>query len=173
MLWRSEWTEGRNGRENGCSSPVVADGKVFAYVHLKVPKDGGKNYKPITTELLLDAGWLPDLPDDLAKKVEAARVARPQSKKTPPGAPLWWAIAAPKDAEIDAFLEKTPELDKYIKDVIVTLDPKDATKYGAYIKRRFCMYNSEYTWDELVKLRASNIMPFVAADGKSRHNPIP
>jgi len=30
LLWKSEWDEGRNGREAGCGAPVVADGKVFA-----------------------------------------------------------------------------------------------------------------------------------------------
>ena len=157
LLWHSEWTdrpsdEGRRGPDSGCSAPIVADGKVFVYVNIKAPKDGGKRYKPLSKEILMDAGWLPDLSDDLARKFEEARVARPGSKNTPAGAPFWFAITPPADAEIDAFLAKTPELDKYIKDFIATLDPKDAKAYGAYIKRRFSMYYGEFTWAELVRL---------------------
>ena len=53
------------------SSPVVADGKVFIYLNQKSPKGGDSKIKPITTELLIDMGWLPDLPDELAKKTVA------------------------------------------------------------------------------------------------------
>jgi len=153
--WLREWLQ----------QPRGGGREVFVYLDLKVPKNGGTKYKPLTTEVLIDAGWLPDLSNDLARKIETARVARPlqhtprpgeptwtANSAQPPGAPAWWEIVAPKDAEIDAFLEKSPELDKYIKEFLATLDPNDARKYSAYIKRRFCMYNNAFTWDELVKL---------------------
>ncbi|MBI3832154.1 MAG: PQQ-like beta-propeller repeat protein [Planctomycetes bacterium] len=146
LVWKSEPIPGYE--EAGCGSPVVADGKVFLYFNARQPIGGGKKFKPITTEALIDAGWLPDLPDELAKKIETARLARPATR----GAPAWYDVEAPKDADIVAFIEKTPELNKYVKDFIGTLPPQDAQKYGAYIKRRFCMNGTEYTWDELVKM---------------------
>jgi outer membrane protein assembly factor BamB len=163
LLWKSEWTEGRNGRENGCSSPVMADGKVFVYLNLKVPKDGGTKFKPITTELLMAAGWLPDLPEDLAAKIETARAARPQGKNMAAEAPVWWDIEPPSEAELDAFLAKNPDLDKHIKDFVATLPAGEAKKYGAYVKRRFCMFK-EYTWEELVKLSGKRDTEVVSAE---------
>ena len=173
LLWKSEWEGGRGGRACGASSPVVADGKVFVYVNQKLPKDGGKNYKPITTELLIDSGWRPDLPEELARKIEAARLGRPHNEdttkyggwqKVPPGAPIWFGVVAPTEAEIDAFLAKTPDLDKYIKDFVATLEPQDTKTYGAYIKRRFSMFLCEYTWDELVQLSKLRDKEFVSFD---------
>ena len=164
LLWRSEWKERaferRDGRDSGCGSPVIADGEVFVYATVKTPKDGGMLFKPFSKEVLMDAGWLPDLPDDLAKKIETARVARPRAgTKGNRDAPPWFAIIPPKDAEIDAYLAKHDDLAKYVANFVATLAPVDAAKYGAYIKRRFCMYNmdgyshtGEYTWDELVAL---------------------
>ncbi|MBI3830641.1 MAG: PQQ-binding-like beta-propeller repeat protein [Planctomycetes bacterium] len=158
LVWKSGWIPG--GLEGGCGSPVVADGKVFLYVNWKHPREGGAKYRLITQELLLDAGWLPDLPEPLAKKIEAAwsSANRPNSS----GWRWWFAESAkdPKDKELDDFLAKKPELDKYIKDFVATLDPKDAQKYGAYIKRRLCMSTEKgkwgvapgLTWDELAKL---------------------
>ena len=158
QLWKSEYIPGAN--EGGSGSPVVAGGKVFLYVNWKHPVGGGDKYHLITTELLNDWGWNVDLPDDLAKKIEAAWSAkdRPSSIGWP-----WWAIDWAKDAkdkELDAFLAKKPELDKYIKAFVATLDAKDAEKYGAYIKRRLCMCTEVgrwavapgLTWDQLVKL---------------------
>ena len=153
LAWRSEWIP--SGYLGGAASPVIADGKVFQYVCWKQPVGGGNKYKLITTQLLLDAGWLPDLPNDLAKKIEEARVSttRPATQGRNPD---WTADDAPKDAELDAFLEKNGDFAKYIKEFIATLAPKDAQKYGAYITRRFCMttksFDRAYEWDSLVKL---------------------
>jgi outer membrane protein assembly factor BamB len=138
QVWVSEWIPGCE--EGGCGSPVVVGGKVFLYVNAKNPVGGGKTYRPITTELLTDAGWLPDLPDTLAQKIEEAWASpnRPSSK----GWSWWdidWAKEPNKDKELDEFLAKKPELEKYIKDFTATLYAEDSKKYSTYIKRRFCM----------------------------------
>lgn len=148
LLWKSEAIP--SYYLGSCASPVVADGKVFLYVDWRQPKDGGQKYKIITTELLADAGWLPDLPDELARKIEDVRVATNRPVAT--GYPDWTTDTPPTDAALDTFLSKNAALDKYIKDFTATLDPKDAQKYGAYIKRRFCMEKRSHTWDGLVAL---------------------
>src|SRR6185369_3349575 len=87
LVWKSEsmpaW------REAGCGSPVVADGKVFLYLNNKKPVEGGTDFHLITTELLTDWGWLPDLSDALAVKIEEAWASpnRPSSKGWE-----WWDI---------------------------------------------------------------------------------
>lgn len=158
LLWKSSRIP--SGFEGGCGSPIVADGKVFLYVNWKHPRGNETNYHLITAELLSDAGWLPDLPAELAQKIETAWAApsRPSSAGW-----RWWDVewtVNPKDKELDAFLAKSPELDKYIKDFIATLDPNDAKKYGTYIKRRLCISTERskwgvargFSWDELTKL---------------------
>ena len=70
VLWRSDWIPGFYG--GGCGEPVLADGKVYVYSNAKVPLGGGTKYKLITDEALANAGWQPDLQDELAKKIEAA-----------------------------------------------------------------------------------------------------
>ena len=159
-VWTSDWIPGCE--EGGCGSPVVADGKVYLYVNAKNPVSGGKAYRPITTEVLTDAGWLPDLPEELAKKFEDAWASpnRPSSKGW-----TWWDVdwtKDPKDKELDEFLSKKSELDKYIKDFIATLSPDESQKYSTYIKRRFCMdyiqgrlpygATQALTWAQLQKL---------------------
>lgn len=154
LVWTSEFIP--SYACGGVGNPVVADGKVFLYSNRKEPLDGGQKYKFVTTQSLIDMGWNPDLPDALAKKIEEARVA-PARPPTDRSAPPWNAVDKPTEAQLDAFLAKNPELDKYLKDFIATLEPSDVKKFGAYIKRRFCMctkdnYESAYSWDKLVKL---------------------
>ena len=156
QLWKSEWIPGAG--DGGAGSPVVADGKVYLYVNWMHPVGGGRKYHLITTEFLQDAGWLPDLPAELAKKIEDAWAApaHPPCSK----APAWWGVVGPKDEEFDAFLAKAPDVDKYIKDFMATLPAADAQKYGKYIKRRLCISGPKtgwnptggYTWDELEKM---------------------
>jgi hypothetical protein len=161
VLWKSDWIPGCD--EGGCGSPVVADGKLYLYVNWKHPVGGGDTYHIITTELLKDWGWSGDMPDDLAKKIEAAW----SSKDRPSSFGWnWWEIdwaKEPRDKELDEFLGKHPELDKYIKDFIATLTPEEAKKYGDHIKRRLCMCTERdrrwgiapgLPWEQLVKLSA-------------------
>ena len=156
LVWKSDWIGGWT--QGGCGGPVVADGKVFVYATAKNPVGGGNLYKLVTPEVLAAAGWMADLPADLAKKIEEARILkdRPNCKGW-----SWWIIKDPteKAKELDGFLAKNPELDKYIKDFIATLKPEDAKKYGDFIKKRLCItsenrdstYNG-ITWDGLEKL---------------------
>ena len=100
MVWKSEWIP--SVWCGGMGSPVVADGKVFLFGNIRKPKDGGKKFKFITTEMLVEAGWNPDLPDDLVKKIEAARVStnRPAINGYYPD---WSADEMPKVADLDAL----------------------------------------------------------------------
>ncbi|MCY3018726.1 MAG: PQQ-like beta-propeller repeat protein [Planctomycetota bacterium] len=156
LVWKSDWVPGCE--EGGFSQPVVADGKVFVYANAKNPVGGGDGFKFITRDLLLEAGWLPELPDELAQRIEAA-----WASKNRPGSAGWqWynREMTGKEGALEAFLAKTPALDKYIKDFIATLSPEDARKYGDYVKRRLCIDTprnkwgvpNSQTWDTLVKL---------------------
>jgi outer membrane protein assembly factor BamB len=155
LVWNSEWIP--SCEEGGCSHPVVAGGRVFVYSNAKRPVDGGDGYRFITDELLLAAGWLPELPDGLARKIEDAwaNTNRPSS--------AGWEWYNPercrKAGELDAFLAKTPELEKYIKAFLATLSSEDVAKYGDYIKRRFCIeakgrwgVPNGQRWDTLARL---------------------
>jgi outer membrane protein assembly factor BamB len=156
LLWKSDlipgWTQG------GCAGPVVADGDVFVYATAKNPVGGGILYKIVTPEILAAAGWMPDLPADLAKKIEEAwsRKGRPGSEQW-----RWWIIRdrQQRQKELDAFLAKKAELDKYIKDFIATLTPEEANKYGEFIRVRLCIdprpsrdEHKGVPWDNLVSL---------------------
>ena len=156
QVWKSDWIPACE--EGGFSSPVVAAGRVFVYATAKNQLPGKKPYQVVTPEILADAGWLADLPEDLAKQIEAARVStnRPSS--------LGWEWFNPAKARkagaLEEFLAKKPELDKYIKDFIATLPPADAAKYGDYIRKRLCIdvprnkwgLPNGLSWDQLVKL---------------------
>jgi outer membrane protein assembly factor BamB len=139
LAWKSELIPG--WYQGGCSGPVVADGKVFVYSTWKHPLGGGDLYKPITPDVLANAGWLADLPADLSKKIEEARTSPKRPKTTARGAyfPWWGTDVKEKDKQRDEYLAKKPELDKYIKDFIATLAPEEAGKYGDYARKRLCM----------------------------------
>ena len=156
LAWKSDWVGGYN--QGGCGGPVVADGKVFVYATAKNPVGGGTLYKLVTPEVLGAAGWMADLPADLAKKIEDARVlkGRPDCQEW-----SWWEVKEPKEKEkqLDAFLAKKPALDKYIKDFLATLTPAEAAKYGSSIRMRLCVSppvanygRNGIAWDNLVNL---------------------
>ncbi|MBI3831631.1 MAG: PQQ-like beta-propeller repeat protein [Planctomycetes bacterium] len=155
VLWKSDPVPGYYG--GGCGNLVVADGKVYLYAAWKQPVGGGSDYKLLTAEALANAGWLPDLPEELAKKIEEAWASpnRPSSVGWP-----WLKFndAKTREKELDEFLAKKPELNKFIKDFIATLPPADASKYGDYIKKRLCIdkptsvEEGGFTWAQLVKL---------------------
>ena len=81
LLWKTDWIPASLSG-GGMGHPVVADGKVFLYVTWRHPLGGGKDFHLFTDENLSIFGWLPDIPEDLAKKIEAARVSpkRPDSR---------------------------------------------------------------------------------------------
>ncbi|MBI3832224.1 MAG: PQQ-binding-like beta-propeller repeat protein [Planctomycetes bacterium] len=126
LLWKSD--EIPSVRDGGCGSVVVADGRVFVYVNGRPPTTG-KTYCPITLEVLTDWGWVADMPAELAKKIEAARVAD-KRKGLKPG----------------------PALDAYVNEFIATLEPSDAKKYDLCIRNRFKKDIGFFTWDELSKV---------------------
>ena len=145
LLWKSDWMPA-----GGMASPVVADGKVFVRSNSRYPKSGGDGRKPmvfVDAEMMADWGFPPrDMPEALVNKVEETRV----SKKNLRAKSLyqlcgyewwpWWRTTKEQDELVAKGFKTTPELDTYIKDFLATLDPKDAEKYGAYIKRRICTY---------------------------------
>lgn len=156
LVWKNDsipgWTQG------GCGGAAVADGRVFVYTTAKTPVGGGTLYRIVTPEILAAAGWRPDLPPDLAKRIEEAwsREGRPGSERW-----RWWIVKDPKlkQKELDAFLAKKHKLDKYIRDFLSTLKPEEARKYGDYIKSRLCIdprpsrdEHKGIAWDDLVNL---------------------
>lgn len=155
LVWKSDFIPAF--REGGCGSPVVAGGKVFLFAN-KQPVDGGKVFKVVTAELLADCGWAPDLPAELAKKVEDAWASKDRPSSA--GWEWWNPEQARKEGALDGFLAKKPELDKYIKDFIAALAPEDARKHGAWIRQRLCIaapmrkfgIPDGLSWDELGKL---------------------
>jgi outer membrane protein assembly factor BamB len=156
LAWKSDWIPG--WIQGGCGGPVVADGKVFVYATAKIPVGGGNLYRLMTPEALAAWGWTPDLPSDLARRIEEARTlkGRPECRQW-----NWWEIKDPKvrEKELVEYLAKKPELDKYIKDFMDTLKPEDARKYGGIIRTRLCVTppiadfgRNGVTWDGLAKL---------------------
>lgn len=123
LLWRSELIP--SVRDGGCASVVVAGGKVLVYANARPPVSG-KTYRPITLEVLTDWGWVANLPDDLAKKIEEARVSSKRRSLKPGEA-----------------------LDAYVREFLATLDPDDAKTYGACIKNRLKWEAGFLSWKEL------------------------
>lgn len=155
QLWKSDWIPGCE--EGGAGCPVVAGGKVLVYANAKIPLDGGNGYRFVTPDLLAAAGWLADLPDDLARKIEAAWA----STNRPASGWEWYNPAkTKKEGALDAFLAAKPELDKFIKDFVATLTPEEARTYGDYVRRRLCIDTPKnkwgapngLSWDALVKI---------------------
>ncbi len=155
LVWKStEWMP--TAWEGGFSQPIVADGKVFIYVNAKWPIDKStEGYALITDEMLMLCGWQENVPEELAKKVEEAWASEDRPKNSE-----WeWANGekAGKTSDIDAYLAKTPELDKYIKDFLAKLSPDEAKTYGDFIRRRLCIPQKSrndtevYSWDRLAK----------------------
>lgn len=76
LIWQSTSLPSQSGsgtRSGGCSSVAVAGGKAFVYVSWK--HDTPIPQRKFTTAALTGLGWAADVPDDLAAKIEAARLA--------------------------------------------------------------------------------------------------
>lgn len=142
LLWKSDWVPGCE--EGGCGHPVVADGRVFVYANTKNPLDGGNGFKFITKELLLEAGWLPELPEELARKIEDAWTST--NRPTSSGWKWYNQTVTKKAGALEDFLAGTPALSRYIQEFLATLPPEDAKKYGDYVKRRLCMDTAKNKW---------------------------
>jgi RNA polymerase sigma factor (sigma-70 family) len=121
------------GQAGGAGSPVVVGGKVFLYVDWRKTQPGPY---VITTKLLKELGWEEGVPDDLAKKIEEARMS--EKRNGPNNSPKPLAGA---------------ELDAYIKDFMATLDPQLAGKFGPHIKKRLEQgKNNVCSWREFGEL---------------------
>ena len=111
LLWKSDpipgGPSGRFAPDGGAGSPVVADGRVFLF------SDHASKYV-VTSKMLADWGWMDGVPDDLAKKIEEARLSR------------------------NSKLAGTA-LDKYIDDFLGTLEPDQAKKFGEHIRKRITL----------------------------------
>jgi outer membrane protein assembly factor BamB len=135
LLWKSDpipSTFGEGGRladGGGSSSPIVYDGKVFVFVHWK--RQIGKLI--ITTQMLKDLGWEEDVSDDLAQKIEEARLDKKRMDLT------------------------GSALEAYINEFMATIDPQMVEKFRAHIKQRLTQGPIALSWKQdlahLVKAR--------------------
>lgn len=146
LIWKSGKIPGGGG--NGLSHPVVADGKVFVYVNWKhsLGTNDDSLMRPFTAEVLRDWGWLPELPAELAKKIEEARVS-PDKPKWKGNPFLGGMPEKVQEEQIAQGLKKSPECEKYLKDFLAKLDPGAAQQYGSFIRRR--LFNAGFTSEQL------------------------
>ena len=139
LLWESDPIG--SGVNGGCGSVVVAEGKAFAFVHSRRPKEKGAKVV-LTAKDLTDLGWRDDLPDDLAKKIEDARRAERVTYLNSRG-------------KSKVRFLKGEELDAHIQKFIAGLEPAIAEKHGAYIAMRLKLGpETGVDWASLAKLAA-------------------
>jgi outer membrane protein assembly factor BamB len=110
----------------GCGSVVVAGNKVLCYVN------GCTLARPrvVSDKLLDELGWLEDVPEELTKDLESARLSE-QRKKL-------------KDNEVDA----------YIGDFLAAGQSQLAEKYSAHIRNRLRQGPKAIAWESLAGLRS-------------------
>lgn len=111
LVWKSDPIRGFHV-DGGMGSVVVAEGKVIIYAHSRI---ADKPVKLITAELLKNWGWVEDMPEDLATKIEKARNASFRNLRSE------FRIKA----GIDTFL--------------ASIDPAQAAKYDEAIRNRLSM----------------------------------
>jgi outer membrane protein assembly factor BamB len=157
QLWKTGWIPAAWNGAGGCGGPAVADGKVFVYVSWRRPADGSDKYRPFTAQIMREWGYIADMPEDLAKKIEESRLKTPKFNAGYHILDYWMPEKLQDDGAV-RLLKNNPELDKYTTDFLATLDPKDAKRYGSYVKRRFCNRDTgnggPLTWEQLVKANA-------------------
>jgi outer membrane protein assembly factor BamB len=119
VLWKSDAIPCTSNPEwatdGGAGSPAVAEGRVFVYADCP-----GKYV--VTSKMLADWGWLDGVPDELAMKIEAARVSPKREKLA--GA----------------------SLDRYVADFVATLDAAEAQKFAEHIQKRISMGADTAGW---------------------------
>ena len=147
IVWESAVLPGCPGEfGGGFGGVVVSGGKAFVYYMGQVPKNEKlKGIKFITAEVLKGWDWRPDIPEDLAKKVDEAMRGM--------------------DKVGTVRRDSDPKWIAYIDKFIATLDPKVVEEYGSWVKQRFKVHYYSYgsdlvrpqnwlTWGELKKLAA-------------------
>ena len=92
-VWESEAIPG--GHNGGFAQPTVAEGKIFVFYNCRFEK-------PIETRILrrgelTELGWMPGVPDDLAKAMEDARASEARAALKDNNAIGAWADAWIKD----------------------------------------------------------------------------
>jgi hypothetical protein len=73
LVWKSDRLP--QAPINGAGSPVVADGFVYIFACVFLPQS---RITPLDAEVLASLGWAPDMPADLAKKVDQAHYRNPK-----------------------------------------------------------------------------------------------
>jgi len=144
LLWKSAPIP--SGSEGGCGSVTVAGGRAFVFVHWR---HKGKKNIVITTKMLNDLGWVQGVPDDLAKKVEQARV----------GEKVTYLNSRRQRKE---KFREGEDLDAYIKTFLATLPAETAAKHGPFIKQR--LYDTTFSWDQLVTMATVRDQEFTSWD---------
>ena len=134
-----------SGQAGGLGSVVVADGKAFVCVNWKVPNDR----RIFPADALNRFGWNADLPDELAQKLEAARLSEKRAKL------------------------QGEELNKYIKEFIAAnLETPGAPppgqqtlvqRFSGCVQSRLKQGPDALTWEALAKLGGLRDMEFTTA----------
>lgn len=102
----------------GISSPIACDGKVYLYAHTLVPLDGIFPFR----QLLDIAGHPGDMPPDLLKAIDAARLGEERK-----------AIDAIRSSDVP---NKEEALKALVNKFLATLAPDQAKKYETVIRGR-------------------------------------
>ncbi len=124
--WESEPIAG--GNEGGWSQPVVAGDRVYVVENRRheVPILTRK----LTSDALASLGWMPQMPDELVKAVEAARLSEERAGKK------------------DLDKEINPWVDAWIKDKL----PKEQRKFQKAVKARLTLGALALPLGKLAKL---------------------
>jgi outer membrane protein assembly factor BamB len=138
LVWRSEILGAAGG--DGFSSVIVSGGKVFIYLNSKPPSNNG-----VPDDFLKAWGWADGVPDELAKKVEAARLSEKRTKIR--GGVLHFRPIPQMFA--------SPELDAYIQESLAALDPKDVEQFGDFIRTRLNLGEGGFSGEAMTNLAAS------------------
>jgi outer membrane protein assembly factor BamB len=131
LIWKAEPLASgeRAYRERsaaGCGSVVVAGDRVLCYVSgctLASPR-------VVSDKLLHDVGWVEDVPQELVKDLETARLSERRRKL--------------KDSEVDG----------YIREFLAARAPELAEKYAAHIQDRLRRGPKAIAWESLAGLRS-------------------
>jgi outer membrane protein assembly factor BamB len=118
LLWKSARIG--SGSDGGAGSVTVADGRAFVFVHAK--HSPGRQVA-VTAKDLEELGWRDDLPGDLAKQIESARMAEK----------VHYLNSRKQDK---VRFMSGEDLDAHIKKFIAGLEPAVSEKYGPYIEMR-------------------------------------
>ncbi|MCW8130457.1 MAG: PQQ-like beta-propeller repeat protein [Planctomycetota bacterium] len=125
QVWRHDapgWDQGGSG----CVS--VANGKAVYFVNWA-------HFTPaklVTPEYVASWGWAPNMPADLVKLMEDARVSEDRKK-----------------------LKAGPDLDAYIKAFLDKLPPEQSKSFGEAVTTRLTRGHNSWNWTTMEKLAAS------------------